>query len=109
MRIIQICFKEYKSHLKQVAVEGLKMPPMEAIACKCAVVATNVGAISDYTITGETALVVPLRKPELLAKNIILLIENEEKMKNLSEVGHKYIKKFTWEKATSKFENIIES
>ena len=52
-------------------VEGFGLPPMEAMACKCAVVTTNVGAIPDYTIPGETALVVPPRESESLAKNII--------------------------------------
>ena len=58
--------------------EGFGMPPMEAMACKCAVVATNVGAVPDYAIPGETALISPPRMTELLAKNVIKLVENKK-------------------------------
>lgn len=34
---------------------------------------------------------------------------NEEKMKNLYEAAYKYVKKFTWEKATDEFENILKT
>ena len=37
--------------------EGSQAPPMEAMACGCAVLATNVGGIPDYAIAGETAAV----------------------------------------------------
>ena len=35
--------------------EGFGMPPMEAMCCKVPVVTTDVGAVRDYTIDGETA------------------------------------------------------
>lgn len=88
---------------------GLDLPCMEAMACKCAVITTDTGGTPDCVIPGETALVSPPRSPDSLAKNIILLIENEEKLKDLSEAGHKYIKRFTWERATDKFENILKT
>ena len=84
--------------------EGFGMPPMEAMACKCAVVETNVGAIPDYTIPGETALVSPPHSPELLAESIIRLVEDKDLLNRISEAGYKHIKKFTWDKATSALE-----
>jgi glycosyltransferase involved in cell wall biosynthesis len=88
---------------------GLDLPCMEAMACKCAVIATDSGGTSDCVIPGETALVSPPRDPDSLAKNIILLIENGEKLKELSELGHKFIKRFTWERAIDKFENVLKT
>lgn len=84
--------------------EGFGMPPMEAMACKCAVVSTNVGGIPDYTIPGETALVSPHRSPELLAENIIRLLEDKELLWHISEEGYNYIRHFTWERATDALE-----
>jgi len=84
--------------------EGFGMPPMEAMACKCAVVSTNVGAIPDYTIPGKTASVSPPRSPELLAENLTRLLESEELRKRISEAGHEHIKNFTWDKATAALE-----
>jgi len=87
--------------------EGCQLPPMEAMACKTAVVATNVGGIPDYTIPGKTALVVPPKKPKLLAKAILELIEDDNKLKKISLAGYKHIRNFSWEKATKKLEKIF--
>lgn len=87
--------------------EGFQLPPMEAMACKCAVVATNVGGMPDYAINGKTALASPPHKPEVLAQNIISLLENEAKLKQISEAGYKHIKNFNWDRATKKLEETL--
>lgn len=88
-------------------VEGFGLPPMEAMACGCAVASTNVGALPDYAVAGETALISPPRNPEALAANIIELLENEGKLKKIAEAGHKHIQQFTWERATDQIEQIF--
>lgn len=90
-------------------VEGCQAPPIEAMACRCAVVCTNVGGVPDYTIPGVTALVSPPRDPNLLAQNIIRLLEDKEMRRRISEAGYIYIKRFTLEKATTQLEKIFES
>jgi glycosyltransferase involved in cell wall biosynthesis len=89
-------------------VEGCQAPPIEAMACKCAVVCTNVGGVPDYTVPGETALVSPPRDPNSLAQNIIKILEDEEMLRHVSEAGSIYIKQFTLEKATIQLERIFE-
>jgi glycosyltransferase involved in cell wall biosynthesis len=88
-------------------VEGCQLPPMEAMACGCAVVATNVGGILDYAVQGKTVLVSPPRKPEMLANNIIKLLDDRGEMQRISTAGHDFIKQFTWERATSQLEKIF--
>ncbi len=90
-------------------VEGSQLPPMEAMACGCAVVATNVGGITDYAIPGETVLISPPRQPEALAKNIIALLEDREKLKRISNAGYEHIKEFSWEKASARLENMLQA
>lgn len=91
-------------------VEGFGMPPMEAMACKCAVVTTNVGAVPDYTIAEETALVASPNSPDLLAEQLLRLVEDKQLRIKISEEGHKYIKKnFSWAKATEKLEEIFKT
>lgn len=88
--------------------EGWGMPPMEAMACGCAVVATSTGGIPDYTIQSETCLVSPPSNPEALADNLILLLENDDLRRKIASQGEKYIKEnFTWEKSAQKLEDIL--
>lgn len=90
-------------------LEGCQLPPMEAMACGCAVVATNIGGIPDYSINDKTALIVPPNDPEKIAANVIKLIENEEERIEIAKNGYHYIKQFTWDKATDKLEQIFRS
>ncbi|MBW9221797.1 glycosyltransferase family 4 protein [Methanothermococcus sp. SCGC AD-155-C09] len=98
-----------KAHILVIPswVEGCQLPPMEGMACKCAVVATNVGGVPDYAIPNETTIVVPPRNSEKLAKGISYLLDNWDEAKRIAERGYNHIKQFTWEIATIKFENAI--
>ena len=89
--------------------EGFGLPPMEAMACGCAVVATNVGGVPDYAINGETLLASSPRNPQALAQNIIKLIENKDERKRIAENGYNYVKQFTWEKATDQLEEVFKN
>ncbi len=77
--------------------EGLGMPPMEAMACGCALVTTDTGGSRDYSLHGETALVSPPKDPDALAANLARLLENTGLLKELSENGRKKIETFDWE------------
>lgn len=87
--------------------EGCQLPPMEAMACGCAVVATNVGGVPDYTVPGKTALVVEPHDVEGMAKAIIWLLQNEEERRRLAENGHEQIKQFGWDQAITRFESAL--
>ena len=88
-------------------IEGFGLPPMEAMACGCAVVTTNVGAVPEYTIPGETALVSPPGDPGSLASNIVALLKDEARLRSVAQKGYNYIQKFTWEKATDQLERVF--
>jgi glycosyltransferase involved in cell wall biosynthesis len=90
-------------------IEGCQLPPMEAMACGCAVVATNVGGVPDYAINGESILSCPPQSPKELAKLIIQLIENDAERNRIAENGYTHIKQFNWDKATDQLENIFLS
>lgn len=89
--------------------EGFGNPPMEAMACGAACITTNVGAIPDYVISGETALVISPKDPEGLAHNIIRLLENETERRRIAENGYNYIRQFTWDKAAGLLERIFKN
>ena len=90
-------------------IESCPNPPMEALACKCALVATEVGGMTDFTVPGKTALVVPPGRPELLAEKVITLIENPQMLKEIALAGYQKVQDFTVEKQTAGLEGILQN
>ncbi|MDR3129535.1 MAG: glycosyltransferase family 4 protein [Tannerellaceae bacterium] len=89
--------------------EGWGLPVGEAMICGAAVVCTDIGGFKEMCIHGETALLSPPREPELLAENVIRLIEDDELRYRIAKTGHDNIKKFTWEKSYNKFREMIDA
>lgn len=83
-------------------------PVIEAMACGNAVVCTNIGAVRDFAIHEETALVVPVDKPQLMANAIIRLIKDSELRKRLVKNGAHKVKEFDYEIIVSKFEDYFK-
>jgi len=77
--------------------EGLGMPAMEAMACRCSLVTTDTGGCLDYAIDEQTALVSAPRDVTGLSRNLIRLLEDEALLKSLSEDGYRKINEFNWE------------
>ena len=88
-------------------IEGFGLPPMEAMACGCAVVATDAGGFTDYLANGENALLVPIQSPGALAQCVCRLIENDEERRRVAEKGYRFVQQFTWEDAAEKLEAIL--
>lgn len=84
--------------------EGWHLPPAEAMACGCAVVSTDIGGVRDYAVDGETALLAPPRQPELLARRLIEVLDNDALRQRLARRGVDRIAEFTWERSASVLE-----
>ena len=90
-------------------VEGWGSPPMEAMACGTACITTNVGAVKDYAVHGETAIVVPPRAPERIAEEVSNLVKDKVKREKIARGGFEYIQKFTWDHTVNAMENTLKS
>jgi len=80
---------------------------MEAMACGCALVATNVGGVPDYAIAGRTALVSPPGRPDLLSANISRLVEDPHLCRRIALAGQTFIQQFSWPAMAAKLEHVL--
>ena len=87
--------------------EGFALPPAEAMACGCAVAATDCGGIREFAEHEVTALLSAPGNPESLAHNIIRLLEDEAFRIRLAEAGNQRIRQFTWDRSTGLLERFI--
>ncbi|HID32258.1 MAG TPA: glycosyltransferase, partial [bacterium (Candidatus Stahlbacteria)] len=71
--------------------EGMPGAVMEAMAAKLPVVATDVGGIPELVVDGETGLLVPPGKPELLASALKKLIRDKKLRRKMGIAGHRRI------------------
>jgi glycosyltransferase involved in cell wall biosynthesis len=70
--------------------EGLGLPGLEALACGAALATTDTKGSRDYAIHEETALVSPPKNPELLAENVLRLLDDLELRRKLTRDGLEY-------------------
>jgi glycosyltransferase involved in cell wall biosynthesis len=86
--------------------EGWGLPSVEAMACGCALVCTDIEGHRSYANTGNAVLVKP-ENPDEMAAAIIDLIRNDEKRIRLAEEGNRSVQQFSWENAVYQLEGYI--
>lgn len=80
--------------------EGWGLTPLEAMACKCAVVGTKVGCMLDIGRNGENVMLSDPGDIDGMVNNLVQVLSNIELRKKLSEEGYITAKKLNWERAT---------
>jgi sugar transferase (PEP-CTERM/EpsH1 system associated) len=71
--------------------EGISLTLLEAMATGLPVVATNVGGTPEVVIDGETGYLVPPKNPGEMARKLLLLINDENKRRQMGEKGRERI------------------
>lgn len=87
--------------LKMSRVEGFFGPPMEAMACGCAVVVGKVTGYDEYIVDGYNALVVEEGDIDGAKKAVELLMNDVQLREELIVNGYQTVKKWGWEKASN--------
>jgi len=94
--------------LKMSRVEGFFGPPMEAMACGCAVVVGKVTGYDEYIVDGYNALVVEQGAVEDAKKSVQKLIEDEKLRKELIANGYKTVQEWSWRVSEEYMENFFQ-
>ena len=109
--IIKKLYSESDIFLFTSTEEGFALPPAEAMACKCAVVTTKVGAVSEYSRHMESAIHVEPKNEEDLYNGVKYLLDNIGEWRKISMNGYYSVKSKLdcWDDSTNKLENLFLS
>lgn len=87
--------------------EGWGLTIGEAMMCGQAVCCTDADGFLEMVVDKKNALISPIKDYEALAKNIIMLIENDDLRHKLAKQGYIDIQNFSQEKSYVKFKRVI--
>lgn len=88
--------------------EGFGLPPLEAMACRCPVVATNAGGPADFVKSGSNGYLVPVGDAAALAGRLVdVLSSNEVEWRAMSDAAFATATGYTWDDATDRLEKAL--
>lgn len=89
--------------------EGFGVPILEAMACGCAVVATDCGGPRDMIKDGENGYLVEVGNVEEIADKVKLLLHDDELRCRIVERAKETVKRFNWESSVDKLERVLHT
>jgi len=95
--------------LKMSRVEGFFGPPMEAMACGCAVVVAKCTGYDEYIEHNKNALVVETGDIAGATSAVKTLFENVRLRNKLIQNGLETVKQWTWDKTLNSLELIMQT
>jgi glycosyltransferase involved in cell wall biosynthesis len=89
--------------------EGWPLPPAEAMACGCALVAADNPGVLDYITHEQTAIVAPRRDPGALASALTRVLSDRTLRESIAAAGYESIQRYTWQTATNGLESLLHT
>jgi len=102
--------KLYKSSIAFVypsLYEGFGIPPLEAMSCGTAVIASNTSSIPE--VVGDAGLLFDPTSTDELIDRLLFLLEHPSDRNLLIEKGKQQVQKFSWEKTATQTVNAYHS
>ena len=89
--------------------EGISSTLLEAMACKTAIIASNVGGNKEIIENGITGILVEPQDIQSFVKEIIYLLNNDQFRESLVNQASKNVEKYDWNHVGNLYLNIYKS
>ncbi len=89
--------------------EGMALTPMEAMACGCASILTDIDGHADYGKNGETALMYEAKNTDQLVNRLLEFIKDNQKRITIARNGNSFVQQFSWDNAIHKMDHLIKT
>lgn len=86
--------------------EGFGLPPLEAMACGCPVVVSNVASLPE--VCGDAALYCNPYDPQDIADKIRRIVTDQDLREQLRQKGFERVKQFSWERCAEETIKVIQ-
>lgn len=90
-------------------LEGYSLPPLEAMACGCAVVSTDSVGVREYLNPGVNGIICPIKSPDLIAKSVLKLVTDNQERIEIANRGYKTAINHSYETMCQNFLDAINS
>jgi len=89
--------------------EGFGLVLVEALACECAAVVSDLPAMQDIVKNNENALIFQQKNPAQLAEKVIQLLDDKELRLALGKQGREtMLNRYDWEIISTRYKSLIE-
>ena len=77
--------------------EGFGLPPLEAMACGCAVLVSDAASLPE--VCGDAAVYCDPRSPEDIAGKLAAIMADADRRRTFAERGRRHAAQFSWRRA----------
>jgi len=89
--------------------EGLGLVLVEALACECPVVASDLPAIRDVVSHGKTGVIVPQKNPAAIADAVVGLLMAPDSRREMAHSGREHVMRhFNWDAVASRYGQLFD-
>jgi glycosyltransferase involved in cell wall biosynthesis len=89
--------------------EGFSLPVLEAMACGCAVVATDCGGPRDIITDGDNGFLVGVGDAKQITDRIKMLLDDPELRQQFVQKSRETVNKFSWNSSVNELEKVLYS
>ena len=88
--------------------EGFGIPILEAMACGCAIVATDCGGPRDIIRDGKNGFIVEIGNVQKIVDRVLMLINDDNLRERICMEAKKTVEEFSWDRAADKLEEVLK-